>query len=86
MEFALSHHAEQEIKRRGIPMEMIRQTMESPEQILPERGGTKAYQSTFDFGSGKMYLVRVIVNDNTTPPVVVTTYRTSNISKYWRID
>ncbi len=86
MEFVLSHHAEQEIKRRGIPIEMIRQTMESPEQILPGRGGTKAYQPKFDFGSGKMYLVRVIVNDNTTPPVVVTTYRTSNISKYWRID
>ena len=84
MDFVLSHHAEQEIERRGIPRDMIRETMHNPGQILPERGGTKAYQSIFDFGNDKMYLLRIIVNDHADPPVVVTAYRTGNIAKYWR--
>ncbi len=32
----------------------------------------------------KTYLVRVIVDLHTEPPEVVTVYRTSKISKYWR--
>jgi len=31
-----------------------------------------------------MYLLRAVVNDGVDPPVMVTVYRTSNISKYWR--
>jgi len=32
----------------------------------------------------KQYLVRVMVNERATPPRVVTVYRTSKISKYWK--
>lgn len=44
----------------------------------------KAYQSIMDIGLGKDYLVRVIVNDTIDPAKVITVYRTSKISKYWR--
>jgi len=44
----------------------------------------KAYQVILEFESGKRYLVRVIVDDSVDPLVVVTVYRTSIISKYWR--
>ena len=32
----------------------------------------------------KVYLVRVMVNEKLRPPKVVTVYRTSKISKYWK--
>jgi hypothetical protein len=32
----------------------------------------------------KRYLLRVMVNETVNPPVVVTAYRTSKITKYWR--
>jgi hypothetical protein len=32
----------------------------------------------------KPYLVRVMVNEAAAPPKVVTAYRTSKISKYWK--
>jgi len=86
MSFVLSKHAEEEIKRRGIPLEFLKQVLENPEQIILEKNGAKAYQSkiTFEEG-GKIYLIRAIVSDETQPSVVITVYRTSNISKYRRI-
>ena len=47
-------------------------------------GQTKAYQSRIEFGEGKVYLVRAIVDDTVDPPMVITVYRTSKIGKYWR--
>jgi hypothetical protein len=52
--------------------------------VVPERGGKKAYQSQLDFGSGKIFLVRAIVDETVSPLIVVTVYRTSKITKYWR--
>ena len=42
----------------------------------------KAYQSRCEIG-GKMFLLRVIVDDSVDPAVVVTAYRTTKIEKYW---
>jgi hypothetical protein len=39
-----------------------------------------------DFGGGKTYLLRVMVNETVDPAVVVTAYRTSKIKKYWRTE
>ena len=55
-----------------------------PQQIVAERGNLKAYQSVIDFGYGKHFLLRAIVDDTLTPAIVVTVYRTSKINKYWR--
>ena len=43
----------------------------------------KTYQSQLDFG-GRIFLVRAIVAEDVVPNLVVTVYRTSKISKYWR--
>jgi hypothetical protein len=37
-----------------------------------------------DFGDGRTYLLRVMVNETVDPAVVVTVYRTSKIKEYWR--
>jgi len=70
--------------RRGISLEIVKGILENPEQVVMEYNEKKAYQVILEFESGKRYLVRVIVDDTVDPLVVVTVYRTSKISKYWR--
>ena len=70
--------------RRGIPGETVDVILSNPDQIVEEYGDAKAYQSIMDFGTGKDYLVRVIVDDTVVPGKVITVYRTSKIDKYWR--
>ena len=57
----------------------------SAQQIIPQEPGKKVYQSQLNCGDGKIFLVRVIVADEISPPVVVTVYRTKKITKYWRL-
>jgi hypothetical protein len=83
MDFRLSDHAKKEMERRQIPEDVLDSVMRDPQQIVPETRGRKAYQSQISFG-GKMFLVRAIVVEGPRPPLVVTVYRTSKISKYWR--
>jgi len=82
--FKLSRHVKEEMQRRNIPLKKLESVLEKPGQIVPERGGQKAYQSKVDFGQGKVFLLRVIVDDSVDPAVVITAYRTSKIDKYWR--
>ena len=84
MAFVLSRHAREEMARRGIPQALLDQVLNNPQQVVPEYGGRKAYQSQLDFGGGRIFLLRAIVVDTIDPAVVVTVYRTSKISKYWR--
>ena len=82
MRYKLSDHARQEIERRGIPLALLEAVLEGPDQIVPERGAVKAYQSKSEIG-GKMFFVRAIVDDSVDPAVIVTAYRTTKIEKYW---
>ena len=84
MTFKLSNHATGEMERRSIPWQILETVLYHPQQIVAERGNLKAYQSVIDFGNGKHFLLRAIVDDTVTPAIVVTVYRTSKIDKYWR--
>ena len=85
MDFRLSRHAEWEMSRRGIPLALVQTVMEHPEQRLIDesRTGRRIYQSQLPFENGKMYLLRVVVDEGDQPPVIITAYRTSKIEKYW---
>jgi hypothetical protein len=37
-----------------------------------------------EFASGRLYLVRVVVDDAVDPVRIVTVYRTCKVEKYWR--
>ena len=74
MEYELNPHAKEEIERRRIPLDLLQQTMNEPQQVVPTYGGRKAYQSQFAFEDGRVYLLRVIVDDRTSPAKVVTAY------------
>ena len=84
MKFRLSRHANLELRRRAIPMELLETVLRNPQQIIEQPDGKKVYQSQIDFGGGKIFLLRAIVVENIDPPVVVTVYRTRKIIKYWR--
>ena len=71
--------------RRAIPLNLLNSVLQHPQQVIPERAGRKAYQSQLDFGGGKIFLLRAIVDDSVDPAIVVTVYRTSKIGKYWRV-
>jgi hypothetical protein len=84
MSFKFTRHAEEEMLRRQIPRELVEAVLEKPDEIVDEYGDKKAYQSQLNLGSGKIYLVRVIVDDAAEPKSVVTVYRTSKIERYRR--
>jgi hypothetical protein len=84
MNYRFSRHAEEEMARRGISVEMVRALLAAPQQVADDPSGCKVCQSQVDFGTGKPYLLRVFVNEAVSAALVVTVYRTSKIAKYWR--
>ena len=82
MTYKFSVHAQEEIERRKISQALVEAVLEKPDQVVPERGVVKAYQSKSEIG-GKIFLVRVMVDDSVNPAVVVTAYRTTKVEKYW---
>jgi hypothetical protein len=67
MKFKLSRHAKEEMQRRAIPLPLVESLLQQPQQIVPERGGKRAYQSQLDFGGGRIFLLRAIVDDSVGP-------------------
>jgi hypothetical protein len=84
MNYKLSKHAQEELRLRQIPHELLESVLQNPQQVVLERGGKKAYQSQLDFGGGRIFLLRAIVDDTLAPAVLVTVYRTKKIKKYWK--
>jgi len=79
--YRISDHAREECARRGIPLSVLQEVLESPDQIVDTHHNRKVYQSKIEI-NGKLYVVRAIV-ENTDPLTVITVYRTSKIEKYW---
>ena len=67
----------------GIARELVERVLQSPQQMVPEVENVTCYQSRVDM-NGKEYLLRVMVNETITPAKVITAYRTSKVTKYWR--
>lgn len=83
MNFELSTHVQQEMQRRGIPLAVVEAVLAAPAQKVPEHGVVVCYQSQVEINR-RLYLIRVMVNETVTPVKVVTVYRTSKITKYWK--
>ena len=71
--------------RRGIPLTLVDAVMGHPEQRVVDEAqtGRWIYQSRFPFDDGKIYLLRVVVDEGEQPAAIITAYRTSKIEKYW---
>ena len=83
--YHLTDHARQQMARRGISEAKVDQVLRAPEQVLEVRPGRVVYQARMDAENAEIvYLLRVFVDVDRSPPDVVTVYRTSKIAKYWR--
>jgi hypothetical protein len=85
MHFRLSRHAKWEMSRRGIALALVQAVSDHPEQrrVDESRPDRWIHQSRLRFEDGKIYLLKVVMDENEEPPVIVTVYRTSKIEKYW---
>ena len=81
----MSDHARAEARRRGVIEATVLGVAANPEQRVETRAGREIRQSRIvDAASGKLFLVRVIVDSGEHGETIVTVYRTSRIRKYWR--
>lgn len=67
--------------RRGINIAALEAVPADPEQTVAVRPGRTVYQSRIESGRR---ILRVFVDIDRHPAVVVTAYRTSNFRKYWQ--
>jgi hypothetical protein len=80
-----TEHALKEMMRREISEEPVRKALATAEQMETVRKGRVVYQAKLDIGEPtKTYILRVFVDMDRKPPLVVTVYRTSKVEKYWR--
>jgi len=80
MEFSFSQHAMEQMSRRRISEEVVKRAIDSPDLIIQEENYV-VYQKMEESGAGK-FLIRIFLNTSKNPPMVITVYRTSKISKY----
>ena len=80
MIFQLSQHFKDQMQLRNINISEIEEVLNNPQQKLTEDGLT-VYQKPVE-EKGKQYLLRIFVNELKQPPVAVTVYKTSKITKY----
>ena len=81
-DWVVSPHGLASMQRRGIGVEVVGQVMAAPEHRFSVRAGRDVLQSRLLL-DGRMYLVRIFVDVDRSPPEVVTAYRSSKIEKYW---
>jgi hypothetical protein len=83
--YVIGDHAWFEMKRRGLSEKIVRSVLEAPDQQIEIRPGRVVVQSQVKMSvPPKTYLIRVFVDVDRNPQEVVTVYRTSKVSKYWR--
>ncbi len=73
----ITEHALGRLAKRMIAQTDVCRILANPEQVLPVRPGRVVAQ-----GMCGQHLLRVFVDNDRTPPEVVTAYRTSKIDKY----
>lgn len=83
MNYQLTQHAQQRMAERGISQSVLEAILQSPDQIVPEKDGKVAYQSQVTLG-GRTFLIRLIVNDQIVPLMVVTVIKTTDVARYWQ--
>lgn len=84
MNILITEHAEFEMQRRQIPLDLMHRVVKAPEQIVPSRKGRLIHQSRFfDEQEGKEMLLRVVLDIEGDDFWVVTVYKTSRIERYW---
>lgn len=83
-DYVLTSHLCEKAVLRGIPLDLVRDVLAEPEQVIVVRLGRIVLQSRCEvYEPKKLYLLRVVVDVDRKPAEVVTAYLTSRIAKYW---
>ena len=84
MDAVFSKHAFEQMIRRGLNSEIVLSVVSHPDQMVADNEDTAIviYQSLIK-ESEKLFLLRVFVNKDIQPNVIVTLYKTTKISKYY---
>jgi hypothetical protein len=82
MAYRVSQHALKQMFARGISKEIVESVLLKPDQTI-EQDDLMVFQSIITDEQVNRFLIRVFVNINKAPPLVVTVYKTSKIEKYY---
>ena len=84
MNIIFSKHAQEQMHRRGIKYETVLFTISQPDQTIIDEDDMSIiiYQSIIK-DDEQMFLLRVLVNKDKQPNVIVTLYKTTKILKYY---
>ena len=84
MDIFFSKHADEQMARRGINRDTVLMVVSQPDQTIVDKDDIAIviYQSLIK-EDNQMFFLRVFVNKDKQPNVVVTLYKTTKISKYY---
>jgi hypothetical protein len=87
MDVLISKHAHEQMLRRGINRETVLKVVSFPDQTMADKEEPSKiiYQSIIN-ENDKMFLLRVFVNIDKQPNIIVTVYKTTKISKYYEVE
>jgi hypothetical protein len=75
--------AQKKAARRAIREEWIKETILSPDQVVSGYGGRTIAQKKYQINN-RDYILRVVYDEYEDSYIVITTYLTSQISRYWK--
>ncbi len=78
--YQFSLHSLEQLAKRSITKEMALWVIENATEKTIQEGVT-VYQNLI-LENNKNYLIRVFVNEDNTPPLIITAYKTSKTQKY----
>lgn len=81
MNFVFSNHALIRMKRRSISKDIVIEVIIHADSISVQDESITVFSKLVEDNS-KPYLYRVFVNNEKTPPLIITAYKTSKIKKY----
>ncbi|VAX35624.1 hypothetical protein MNBD_UNCLBAC01-1930 [hydrothermal vent metagenome] len=79
-------HARQRLVERGINIHLIRKALLAPDQVIFHRRQKIIHKRYYDMKREKEYLLRLFIEETSEKWIINSVYRTSKISKYWRVD
>ena len=82
MSFIFSKHALEQIDLRGLSKTIVEEVLSKPDEIIIQDEIT-IYQSVVSFLPDGNIQIRVFINNQKEPNVIITVYKTSKIKKYY---
>jgi hypothetical protein len=84
MDFVFSKHAEEQMLKRGINRNSVVSVISKPDEtVIEDEDSMLVILQSLMEENGQKFLLRVFLNRNKEPNVIVTLYKTTKIAKYY---